>query len=180
MFKVIQIRDTARVPPNKFGGELSQSIAEILQGQYEGTWDKDLGFILAIHNIIEIGDGKIVPGDGSAYYDTVFEALIYLPKLYEVVEGEVEEITEFGAFVRLGPIDGLVHVSQLTNDFINYDKKNNTLSGKESGRALKAGDKIRGRIVTLSLKRGSAKIGLTMRQPYLGKFEWIAEEKKEG
>jgi len=92
----------------------------------------------------------------------------------------VKEITEFGAFVRLGPIDGLVHVSQLTNDFINHDKKNNTLSGKESGRVLKAGDKVRGRIVTLSLKRGSAKIGITMRQPYLGKLEWIAEEKKEG
>ena len=180
MFKVIQIRDTARVPPNKFGGDINESIAEILQSQYEGTWDKDLGFILAIHKIIRVGDGKIVPGDGSAYYDTDFEALTYLPKIYEVIEGEVEEITEFGAFVRLGPIDGLVHVSQLTNDFINYDKKSNTLSGKESGRGLKAGDKVRARIVTLSLKRGSAKIGLTMRQPYLGKLEWISEEKKEG
>jgi len=57
MFKVIQIRDTARVPPNKFGGDLNESIADILRAQYEGTWDKDLGFILAIHKITRVGDG---------------------------------------------------------------------------------------------------------------------------
>ncbi len=44
--------------------------------------------------------------------------LTYMPFVEEVVAGEVTELAEFGAFVRIGPIDGLVHVSQITNDFL--------------------------------------------------------------
>jgi DNA-directed RNA polymerase subunit E' len=87
--------------------------------------------------------------------------------------------------VRLGPVDGLIHVSQVTDDFVGYDRKKGTLHGKETKRTLKEGDKVRARIVTVSMKRGVVgvtgavgKIGLTMRQPGLGKLEWIEEARK--
>jgi DNA-directed RNA polymerase subunit E' len=54
------------------------------------------------------------------------------------------------------------------------------LIGKESKTSLEEGNKVRARIVALSLKGKSSKetkIGLTMRQPGLGRFEWIEEEK---
>jgi DNA-directed RNA polymerase subunit E' len=79
----------------------------------------------------------------------------------------------------MGPMDGLIHVSQVTNDFINFDKKNRTLIGKESKHVLKEGDLVRARIIALSSKSEVTKIGLTMRQPHLGKIEWITEEKKD-
>jgi DNA-directed RNA polymerase subunit E' len=104
--------------------------------------------------------------------------LVYMPKIFEVVQGEIVEILEFGAFMRLGPMDGLVHVSQITNDFINFDKKNRTLAGKESKNILKEKDLAKARIITLSSKSDVTKIGLTMRQPGLGKLEWIEDEKK--
>lgn len=63
-------------------------------------------------------------GDGAAYHEVTFNALFFKPELQEVVEGEVIEITEFGAFVRIGPMDGLAHVSQVTDDYITYDAKN--------------------------------------------------------
>ena len=82
----------------------------------------------------------------------------------------------------MGPMDGLVHVSQVTDDYINYDSKRGALLGKESKKTLEEGDKVRARIVALSLKGKSSKetkIGLTMRQPGLGKDEWIEKEKKK-
>jgi len=93
----------------------------------------------------------------------------------------VVEIVEFGGFVRLGPIDGLVHVSQVMDDFVGYDKKKGTLYGKESKRVLKEGDRVRARVVSVSVQRGTrgGKIGLTMRQLGLGKLEWIEEARKE-
>ena len=126
-------------------------------------------------SIEEIGEGVLIMGDGAAYHNVVFNAIFFKPEQQEIVEGEVTDITEFGAFVRIGPMEGLVHVSQVTDDYINYDPRNASLLGNESG-------KILARIVTLSLKGKSikeSKIGLTMRQPNLGKFEWIQSEKNK-
>ena len=50
---------------------------------------------------------------------------------------------------------------------------------KESNRVLKEGDKVRARIVTISKKKDGTKIGLTLRQPGLGKLEWIQEDLKK-
>lgn len=119
--------------------------------------------------------GKIIPGDGAAYHKVAFSLLTFYPKLQEIVEGEVVEIADFGAFVRIGPIDALLHVSQLMDDFISYDEKQGVLSGKESKRKLMTGDQVRVRITAVSLGRAgsSGKIGVTARQPFLGKLEWI-------
>jgi DNA-directed RNA polymerase subunit E' len=180
MYKIVTVEDTVRVPPNRFSEPLNDVIIDVLRKNYVGLTDKDVGTILVITELKEVGVGRVIMGDGASYHDVTFEALVYKPELNEVVLGEVVEIVEFGAFVRLGPIDGLAHVSQVMDDFVGYDKKKGTLYGKESKRSLKEGDKVRARIVSVSLKRGTrgGKIGLTMRQPGLGKLEWIEEARK--
>lgn len=183
MYKIVTIRDTVRVPPDRFNEPLKETVLDILRKSYEGVSDADLGVILAITKVEEMGVGRLIMGDGASYYDTTFDALVYKPEVHEIVLGEVVEIVGFGAFVRLGPLDGLVHVSQVADDYISYDRKKGVLIGKESKRILKEGDRVRARVVTVSMKRGAraGKIGLTMRQPGLGKLEWIEEErKKEG
>ena len=119
--------------------------------------------------------GKIIPGDGATYHKVSFSLLTFYPKIQEIVEGEVVEIADFGAFVRIGPIDALLHVSQLMDDFISYDEKQSVLLGKETKRRLMSGDQVRVRITAVSLGRAgsSGKIGVTARQPFLGKLEWI-------
>ena len=119
--------------------------------------------------------GKIIPGDGAAFHKVNFSLLTFYPKIQEVVEGEIVEIADFGAFVRIGPIDALLHVSQLLDDFISYDEKQGVLLGKETRRKLMSGDQVRVRITAVSLGKGgsSGKIGVTARQPFLGKLEWI-------
>ena len=182
MYKLITVSDSVRVPPNMFGIPLSENIYNILVEKYEGLLDKDIGFIIAIGDIKEIGEGKVIYGDGAAYHPTVFEVLCFIPELYEVIEGEVVDVVEFGIFVRLGPLDGLVHISQIMDDYVSYDPKNEAIVGKETGKIIKKGDKVRARIVAVSLKeskkRGS-KIALTLRQTGLGKIEWIEDEKKK-
>jgi DNA-directed RNA polymerase subunit E' len=171
-----------RIPPNRFEDPLEDVAVEILNESYVGKIDKKIGLMVTVKEIEELGIGKVIMGDGAAYHDVVFTALFYKPELHEIVEGEVIEITEFGAFIRIGPMDGLVHVSQVTDDYINYDGKRGALMGKESKKSLEEGNKVRARIVALSLKGKSSKetkIGLTMRQPGLGRFEWIEQEKEK-
>ena len=182
MYLVSKIEDTVRIPPNRFVDPLEDVAVEILNESYVGKIDKKLGLMVTVKEIEELGIGKVIMGDGAAYHDVIFTALFFKPELHEIVEGEVIEITEFGAFIRIGPMDGLVHVSQVTDDYINYDGKRGALIGKESKKSLEEGNKVRARIVALSLKGKSSKetkIGLTMRQPGLGRFEWIDEEKNK-
>lgn len=180
MYYKIEMRDAVRVPPHMFGLDPVKSMKEILDKEYVGRIDQDMGIIVAAIDVKDIGDSYILPGDGGAYYDTTFTMLTYKPKLQEIVEGEFKEIAEFGAFVCIGPIDGLVHVSQIMEDFVNYNEKEQKFDGKETKRSLKIGDKVRARIVTISKKSTllDTKIGLTMRQPGLGSLEWLEQDAK--
>jgi len=182
LYLISKIEDTVRIPPNRFEEPLNDVASEIINETYVGKIDKKLGLMVTAKDILEIGVGKVIMGDGAAYYDVVFKALFFKPELHEIVEGEVIEVTDFGAFVRIGPMDGLVHVSQVTDDYINYDGKRGALIGKESKKTLEEGNRVRARIVALSLKGKSSKetkIGLTMRQPRLGRMEWIQKEKEK-
>ena len=58
---------------------------------------------------------------------------------------------------------------------MSYDEKQGVLLGKETKRKLTSGDQVRVRITAVSLGRAgsSGKIGVTARQPFLGKLEWL-------
>jgi DNA-directed RNA polymerase subunit E' len=64
------------------------------------------------------------------------------------------------------------------DDYISYDEKQGVLLGKETKRKLTSGDQVRVRITAVSLGRAgsSGKIGVTARQPFLGKLEWIKQD----
>jgi len=178
MFKLVTLEDTIRIPPERFGDPIEAVGYAQLKSKYEGMVDEELGYVIAVTDIQINPVGKIIPGEGSTYNRAVFSLLTFFPKLQEVVEGEVVEIADFGAFVRVGPIDTLLHVSQLIDDFISYDEKQGVLMGKETRRKLATGDHVRVRITAVSLGRGggSGKVGVTGRQPFLGKLEWIKQD----
>jgi DNA-directed RNA polymerase subunit E' len=179
MYYRLKLSDKVRVPPHRLGEELERVILNVLEEQLEGSIDKDLGIFIAITQVFDVGEGELVPGDGAVYYDVTFEALVLRLALQEVVEGIVVETTSFGAFISLGPIDAMLHVSQISDEFINYDEKNGRLICQDSKRFIGVGDVIRARVVTLSLTEREpreSKIGLTMRQVGLGPLTWLAEE----
>ncbi|HVP93323.1 MAG TPA: DNA-directed RNA polymerase [Acidobacteriota bacterium] len=178
LFKLITLEDTIRIPPETFGNPLEAVGHQQVKAKYEGIVNEELGYVIAVTNVKVSPIGKIIPGDGATYHKVSFSLLTFYPKIQEIVEGEVVEIADFGAFVRVGPIDALLHVSQLMDDFISYDEKQGVLLGKETKRKLMNGDQVRARITAVSLGRAgsSGKIGVTARQPFLGKLEWIEQD----
>ncbi len=178
MYYLHTIRDTVSLPPEFFGKEIDNAVEEILRNKYERTVDKDLGVILVVYNIRDVSDGRILPGDPSTHHEVTFDALTFNLEVDEVVSGEVTELVDFGSFVRIGPVDGLVHMSQITSDFINYDRKAGTFNSKTTGRSLKKGDLVYAKVTTISIKNSvkESKIALTMRPDGLGKLDWIVEK----
>ena len=178
---MITVEGVVRVPPERFNQELEVVTRDELKARYEGVVNKLFGFVIAVVNVKASLRGKIIPGDGATYHTVEFDLLTYYPEVQEIVEGEIVEVEDFGAFVRIGPIDALLHVSQIIDDFISYDERQGSLNAKESGRILHKGDIVRARVTVVSFMKGksSGKIALTTRQPYLGKIEWILEDVKK-
>lgn len=178
MFYRIELTDHIRVAPRYFGLDVNDAVLKSVMLKYDGLIDAELGFVIAVTKVNTVGEGIIIPGDGASYYDTTFEIVTYRPELQELVAGKIKDIADFGAFLTLGPIDGMIHIGQTMDDFVSFSKEK-VLTGRDTKRVLKVGDICRARIIAVSFKDiTNPKIGLTMRQPGLGKLEWIDEEDK--
>ena len=179
MFYLVEIKDYVRVAPDLFGLNVKEAIKKELQEKYKNFISPEIGTVISMDEVKEVGEGIIIPGDGAAYYDTIFTLIVFKPELQETVYGVVSKITSFGAFLTLGPIEGMIHISQTMDDYVSFSKSN-VLIGKNSKKSLKAGDLCLARIIAISFKEPTEpKIGITMRQPGLGKLEWIEKEMRK-
>jgi DNA-directed RNA polymerase subunit E' len=178
MFYLAEVEDHVRVEPKHFGLPTKEAIERQLNESFVDKVSKELGFVISVVSVDKVDDGVIIPGDGAAFYKSQFKLLIWKPELQELVYGTIVEIANFGAFIQIGPAQGMVHISQTMEDYVSLSKTG-TLSGKASKRNLAKGDDCLARIVAISFKAGEPKIGLTMRQPGLGKVEWMKEDKKK-
>jgi len=144
---------------------LKNKISEL----YEGLIDKNIGVVISVVKIKDVKDGIYVPEDGYFYFETTFDLLVFKPEVNEVVYGIIDSVTTFGAFVNLGVLDALVHISQL--GFNKYQFKDNKIVSEDGKEVFKKGDKVKGRITAVSYKEEIPKVALTLRQPGLGKIE---------
>ncbi|TMI48423.1 DNA-directed RNA polymerase [Candidatus Bathyarchaeota archaeon] len=159
MFRIVTVEDVVRIPPQKFGDPIDDVAKEQIKLKYENYVDEALGYVILVTGVDVEGTGKILPGDGSTHHKAVFNLLTFFPER---------------------PEDTLLHVSQIMDHFITYDEKHGVLAGRESHRNLGKGNLVRGRIIAVSFPRGGSggKIGITLRQPFLGRLEWIQEDLK--
>jgi DNA-directed RNA polymerase subunit E' len=177
MYSQLKMKARIRVPPNLLGKNIKKAVKQSIINELEGVLDPKEGLLLLLIEVKKIGDGVIIPGDGAVYYDTVFTMIAYQPMVQELVEGTITEIAEFGAFVKIGPIEGLIHKSQVMDDFISYSNTG-TLAGRDTKRVVKVNDKIKARVIAANLKNlQTAKVGLTMRQEGLGAESWGKRKK---
>jgi len=178
MFYLLEVEDHVRVEPKHFGLPTQEAIEKQLNESYVDRVSKELGYVISVISVDKVEQGVIIPGDGAAFYRSVFKILVWRPELHELVYGTITEIANFGAFIELGSARGMIHISQTMEDYVSVSKTG-TLSGKSTKRSLAKGDKCVARIVAISYKADEPKIGLTMRQPGLGKLEWLKEDKKK-
>lgn len=177
MFYKTELKDHIRVPPKFFNLPTEEAVIKRIKKEYEGYISKEIGIVVDVAGITDIREGVIIPGDGASYFDATFQLICFKPEVHEVVYGKIKDIADFGAFINIGPLEGMIHVSQTMDDFVSF-AKDKVLTGKDSKNTLKVGDKCKARLIAVSFKDVSnPKLGLTMRQEFLGKLEWIDAEK---
>lgn len=180
MYKILTIEDKVEVPPRNLSLSAKEAVMKTLKENLVGEIKRDFGVVLSIVKVLEIKEGDIEPENPNVIFPVKYEIMSFLPELQELVIGEVVDITEFGVFINLGPIDGMCHISQVMDDFVSFDNKQKKLFGRESKKSLEIGDVVVARVIAVSLdKREINKINLTMRQPGLGALKWFEEEEKK-
>lgn len=87
----------------------------------------------------------------------------------EELEGVIANVTGFGFFVRLNElhIDGLVHISSLTNDYYQFDPLGQRLIGESSGLIYRLGDSVTVKVLSVNLddRQIDFEVVSTTRQP---------------
>lgn len=183
MYMITQAERVVPIPPAKLSENISDVIDALTWKMYEGQFGPDKSLTILISNVHPVGPGRIVHGDGSVYQTVRFDQLVYKFKDNEVIEGHVVQVTKYGAFVKFGPLDGLLHISQVMDERVDIDEENQRLIGKDSGRTLSVGDVVRARIISMDINEKNpqdSKIGLVTRgQVGLGRLEWIEEDEKK-
>ncbi len=173
MFYKVKLKDYVDLSPDLFEGDLTESVKEQLIRDYSDKTTEEFGLVISVISVDGIGQGFKLPEDSSRHYIIEFTLLAYKPEIHEVIEGEVSSVTNFGVFVNMGVIDGLVHLSQTMADQVSFSKTG-MIQGSQTGQSLKTGDTVRASVVAVSFKDiRNVKIGLTMRQPGLGAHEWM-------
>ena len=71
----------------------------------------------------------------------------------EVYEGNISGVTGFGLFIELSEIyiEGLVHVTSLSNDYYQFDATGHRLTGERSRKVYRLGDKVNVKVVRVDL-----------------------------
>ena len=186
MYMITQAEGVVPVPPSRLNDDIDKVIEELTLKQYEGSFGQDKSITILVKNVRrkeEKNNGRIVHGDGSVYQTVEFDQLVFKFKENEIVEGYVAEITRHGAFIKFGPLDGLLYIGQIMDDHVDVDEQNKRLVGKDSGRSLSVGDVVRARIVGIDVNEKNpqeSRIALVTRgQVGLGKLEWIEEDEKK-
>ena len=179
MFYKLKVQDHIRVQPKLLGKPTKEAIVDEVKHKYGGFISKDLGIVIDVADVEDVDEGIMIAGDAAVYFPTTFNLISFKVDMHEVLPGRIKDIADFGAFISIGPIEGMIHISQTMNDFVSFSK-DKALLGKESKRNLKIGDQCNARVIAISFKDVTdPKIGLTMRQAGLGKSEWIEEDLKK-
>ena len=183
MYMITQGETVVPIPPSMLGENIEEVIEELTWKQCEGRSSPDKSITILVKNVRPKGLGRIVHGDGSVYQTVEFDKVVFKFKENEIIQGQVVRITKFGAFIKFGPIDGLLHISQVMDDRVDIDEENQRLVGKDSGRTLSVGDIVRARIISMDINEKNpqdSKIGLVTRGGVgLGRLDWIEEDEKK-
>lgn len=83
--------------------------------------------------------------------DSMKKAEYMMDKIGEEYDGIISSVTNFGMFVELpNTIEGLVHVSYLTDDYYHYDERSYSMIGERTGNVFRIGDEITVRVINVN------------------------------
>ncbi|MBK3496026.1 ribonuclease R [Viridibacillus sp. YIM B01967] len=94
--------------------------------------------------------------DAERDTDALKKAQFMADKIGEEFEGIVSSITNFGMFIELeNTIEGLVHISNMTDDYYRFDDRQMVMIGERTGRIFRIGDGVEIRVKAVNVEESA-------------------------
>lgn len=104
--------------------------------------------------------------DAERDTDDLKKAEFMQDKVGETFDGVISGVTNFGLFVELpNTIEGLVHVSYLTDDYYRYSEENMAMIGERSGKLYRIGDKIQVKVLDVNMDESAVDFEVVGMEP---------------
>lgn len=102
-FFIKNIEKTIILPPSALGPKIESLIIQKLIGQVEGKCHPKYGWIIAVYNIVDHGEGLICE-NADVIFKVKYNAVTFRPVSQEVLDGVVQKVMYFGLHVAVGPM----------------------------------------------------------------------------
>ncbi|PWN21396.1 hypothetical protein BCV69DRAFT_169296 [Microstroma glucosiphilum] len=175
MFFLKKLEHPIPLHPSYFGPSLADFIEQKLRDDVEGTCSGENGYIVKVLRIDSIGDGVVLPGEGLAQFNSVYQALVLRPFKGQVVDAIVSNVNKLGFFAQMGPLQiftsaHLLPVAYRFTPDANPAEFSPVGEGAQ-GTSVVKGRKVRLRIIGVRLDATEIFAIGTMKEDFLGPFD---------
>ena len=175
MFYILDVEEKVGIGAQNLKKNIKESIEEQLEDLH---LKENNGVFLGVVEIKKVGEaGEILPERPYIYFDVSYRALFFQPVVNEIVESYITDVAEFGPFIRLGPIEALIHISQISSEKLSYNPEQDVIASKDNKIVIKKGEKVRAMVVNASISEERTRVNLTMKQEGLGLVRMVDKKK---
>jgi len=104
MFFLKELQHTINLHPSNFGSKLREQLEKRLYAEVEGSCSGRFGYIISVVDVVNVGKGKVYPGQGVAQYNISYRAIVFKPYKGEVVDAVITTVNKMGFFAEVGPL----------------------------------------------------------------------------
>ena len=108
MFILTKMKSVVRLEPSSFERSLPDALKDALTEKLANKVLKDVGLVIALWDILKIGDSYLLPGDGASHTRVEFRILVFRPFMEEVLVGKIKCCTKEGVHLSLGFFDDIL------------------------------------------------------------------------
>lgn len=107
MFILTKFKDIVRVPARHLGEPIETVLVEELNRRFANKVVLNVGLVICLHNVLEIGESHIYSGDAAIHTKCVFELLVFRPQVGEIICGTLRSCSKEGLNISLGFFDSI-------------------------------------------------------------------------
>lgn len=152
MFVLAKFKDIIRVPASYLGQSIEKVLIEELNRRFANKVVLNVGLVICLHDILEIGESYIYCGDGAIHTRCVYRMIVFRPKLGEIICGTLKSSSKEGLNISLGFFDSIVIPPQQLNDPSQFNETDQTWTwnfedeGQMHVLVLEIGEQVRFRV----------------------------------
>lgn len=152
MFILKKIRNIIKSDPKYLGQPIEQVLAKEINRQVANKVVLNVGLVICLHDIVEIGESFIFCGDGSIHTRCVYRIIVFRPQIGEILVGSLRSSSKEGLIISLVFFDSIVIPPHQLNEPSNFNEVDQTWTwnyeddGQTHVLRLEIGEQVRFRV----------------------------------